>query len=67
VTARKIMLGIYPGITFEAETDQLHLSGRIYLVGTILYQTFASRLAAQPAVDTGRFLDSFQLIPRPAP
>jgi len=65
IASRKIMLGIYPGIAFEAGVDQLHLSARIYLVGTILYQTFVSKPADQPDADTKKFLDSFQLIPRP--
>jgi len=67
ITARKIMLGIYPGIAFEAEVDQLHLSARLYLVGTLLYQTFVSRPADQSNADVNKFLDSFQLIPRPVP
>jgi hypothetical protein len=67
LTARKITLGIYPGIAFEAEADQLHLSARIYLVGTTLYQTFVSRPIDQANAESSKFLDSFQLIPRPAP
>jgi hypothetical protein len=64
LTAKKMTLGIYPGIAFEAEAEQIHLSARIYLVGTIIYETFAAWTPGKTYSDTNRFLDSFQLIPR---
>jgi len=62
--AKKVTLGIYPGIAFEAEADTLHLSARIYFVGSILYQIFVAGPLPDGGDDTARFLDSFQLIPR---
>lgn len=59
---KKIALGAYHGVEFEAESDSAHISARFYLVGTTLYQTIvASPLSAKYA-EGGRFLDSFQLL-----
>ena len=62
----KITLGIYHGLTFEAESDQAHFSARIYMVGSTLYQTLVVSPLGKPYADSARFLDSFQLIPRTA-
>jgi hypothetical protein len=67
----KITFGIYHGLTFEMESDQTqkdpaHFSGRIYMVGSTLYQTLVVAPLGKPYADTARFLDSFQLIPRTA-
>jgi hypothetical protein len=62
----KTTLGIYHGLTFEAESDQAHFSARIYMVGSTLYQTLVVAPLGKPYADTARFLDSFQLIPRTA-
>ncbi len=62
----KITLGIYHGLTFEAESDQAHFSARIYMVGSTLYQTLVVSPLGKPYANTARFLDSFQLIPRVA-
>jgi hypothetical protein len=62
----KTTLGIYRGLTFEAESDQAHFSARIYMVGSTLYQTLVVAPLGKPYADTARFLDSFQLIPRTA-
>jgi hypothetical protein len=62
----KITLGIYHGLTFEAESDQAHFSARIYMVGSTLYQTLVVSPLGKPYANTTRFLDSFQLIPRTA-
>jgi hypothetical protein len=64
VSGRKITLGTYPGVGFEAENDTMHFSARIYLVGTTLYQTLVAWPLGQPYTGTTRFLDSFQLIAR---
>jgi hypothetical protein len=64
VSTSKIMLGVYPGIAFEAESGTLHFSARFYLVGTMLYQVLTASPVGQPYVGTPKFLDSFQLIPR---
>jgi len=63
----KTTLGIYHGLTVEAESDQLHFSLRIYMVGSVLYQTLVVVPLGKPYGDTARFLDSFQLIARTAP
>jgi len=62
----KTTLGIYHGLTFEAESDQAHFSARVYMVGSTLYQTLVVAPLGKPYADTARFLDSFQLIPRTA-
>lgn len=64
VSEKKIMLGTYPGVEFEAENDTMHFSARIYLVGTTLYQTLTAAPLGKPYAGATRFLDSFQLIAR---
>jgi len=64
ISSKKVMLGIYPGIAFEAESPASHFFGRIYLVGSILYQVFVAPAAGENFPEAARFLDSFQLIPR---
>jgi hypothetical protein len=63
----KTTLGIYHGLTFEAESDAAHFYARIYIVGSVLYQTLVVVPLGKPYADTARFLDSFQLIARTAP
>ena len=63
VSERSLRLGTNKGVEFEADSDTAHLSARIYLSGSVLYQMIvASPLNARPD-DTSRFLDSFQLLP----
>ena len=66
----KTTLGVYHGLTFEAESDQTQkerlFSARIYMVGSTLYQVLVVSPLGKPYADTTRFLDSFQLIPRVA-
>ncbi|MGA3264221.1 MAG: hypothetical protein ABSC47_09275 [Terracidiphilus sp.] len=62
----KTTLGVYHGLTFEAESDQAHFSARIYMVGSTLYQVLVVSPLGKPYANTGQFLDSFQLIPRVA-
>ncbi len=64
VSEKKITLGVYPGIEFEAESDAAHFTARIYIVGSVLYQTLVVVPLGKPYDDTTRFLDSFQLIAR---
>jgi hypothetical protein len=66
VSEKKITLGIYNGVEFEAESNDAHVSARFYLVGATLYKTAVISLPGIPYADTTRFLDSFQLIPRAA-
>ena len=61
---KKITLGTYPGVEFEADNDTMHFYARIYLVGTTLYQTLTAAPLAKPYANVTRFLDSFQLIAR---
>ena len=68
VSGKKIIFGVYPGREFEAESDAIHFTARIFLVGTTLYQTLTAAPLGKPYAGTQRFLDSFQLIARtPAP
>lgn len=66
VSEKKITLVIYSGVEFEAESNEVHVSARFYLVGATLYKTAVLSLPGKPYADTTRFLDSFQLIPRTA-
>lgn len=67
INSKKVSLGIYPGVELEAAAEGAHLFGRIYLVGSILYQEFVALPSDRPYPDTSRFLDSFQVIPRTVP
>lgn len=64
ISGSRITLGIYHGVQFEAESDTMHFSARVYLVGTTLYQTLVASPLGKPYAGTTRFLDSFQLIAR---
>lgn len=64
VKEKKITLGIYRGVEFEAENYAAHISARIYIVGTTLYQAQVVSPLGKPYADTARFLDSFQLFER---
>jgi hypothetical protein len=64
VSSKNITFGSYPGREFEAESDQMHVSVRIYLVGTVLYQSMVAYQVNTRYEYASRFLDSFQLIPR---
>jgi hypothetical protein len=64
LSEKKIALGTYHGLELEVNKDQVHLSARIYVVGTRLYQTVVGSPLAEPYADTARFLESFQLIDR---
>jgi hypothetical protein len=64
IRSAPITLGVYPGRQFEAESDSMHFSARIYLVGTTLYQTLTAAPLGEPYAGSVRFMDSFQLIAR---
>ena len=64
VSEKKISLGAYHGLEFEGESDSYHISARIYMVGSILYQTMIVEPIGKPYAGSARFLNSFQLIPR---
>jgi hypothetical protein len=64
LSEQEITLGIYPGIEYESESDTMHSTVRIYLVGATVYQISASMPIGKPYAESRRFLDSFQLIPR---
>ena len=65
VSEQAITLGIYDGLEYEAESDTVHFTARLYMVGAMLYQTIVVTPRGQPYADTVRFLNSFQLIARP--
>jgi len=60
---KKIALGSYHGVEFEADGESAHVSVRVYLVGTTLYQMIVASPANAQSPETARFLDSFELIP----
>ncbi len=64
ITGKKITLGIYHGVEYEAENDTMHFSARTYLVGTTLYQTLIALPKEKTYASTTRFLDSFQIVAR---
>ncbi len=66
ISERRISLGIYPGIEFESETDTVHFSTRIFLVGPTLYQVVVAAPIGRPYAERSQFLDSFHLIAREA-
>lgn len=59
---KKITLGANHGVAFEADSENAHVSARIYLVGTTLYQLIVASPTAAPYANSVRFLESFQLI-----
>ena len=64
VSGKKIALGANHGVEFEADSDSAHVTARIYLVGSVLYQMIVASPLNGKYADTGRFLDSFQLVDR---
>jgi hypothetical protein len=64
VSEKRMTLGTYPGVEFEAENDSFHFSARVYLVGTTLFQSLVAYPIGKQYDGAARFLDSFQLIPR---
>jgi len=66
VSEKKITLGADHGVEFEADGESAHVTARLYLVGSVLYQMIVATPAKGKYADAGRFLDSFQLVARPA-
>ncbi|HXR40516.1 MAG TPA: hypothetical protein VN776_15550 [Terracidiphilus sp.] len=66
LSEKKISLDTAHGVAFEAESDKLHITARIYMAGGVLYQTMVASPLNEAYADAARFLDSFQLLPRPA-
>lgn len=64
VNEKKIMLGTFHGLQYEAESDSAHYTARIYMVGTTLYQTLVMFPLGKPYDQVDRFLNSFKLIAR---
>jgi hypothetical protein len=65
VSEKKIMMGEHHGIAFEGQNESAHISARIYMVGTTLYQMIVALPLKADYADIGRFLDSFQLLTTP--
>ncbi len=66
VSEQAITLGIYHGLEFKAENESTEFSARLYIVGNTLYQTLVVTPRGHAYAKTTRFLNSFQLIARPA-
>jgi hypothetical protein len=66
VSEKKLNFGENHGVEFEAANDSEHISARLYLAGSILYQTVVVSPLNGSYADTARFLDSFQLLGSPA-
>jgi hypothetical protein len=62
VSEQPAELGAVHGVAFEAANETQHISARIYLAGSILYQTVALTPLQAPNPDARRFLESFQLL-----
>jgi hypothetical protein len=65
LTEKKITLDSSPGVEFEAESDKLHVTARMYMASGVLFQSMVATPLNEKYADTARFLDSLQLIPRP--
>ena len=65
LSEKKIALDTAGGVSYEAESDTMHFSVRMYIAAGVLYQVMVSSPLNERFADTARFLDSFQLLPRP--
>jgi len=59
-----ISLDGYKGVELETVNDTAHIFTRIYMVDKTIYQTMVTLPLGIHYPGTGRFLDSFHLIPR---
>ncbi len=66
ISEKKISLGNNPGIEFQARSENAQFTARVYLVGSVMYQTLVIAPLDKPLAESARFLDSFQLIPKTA-
>jgi hypothetical protein len=64
ISSKTISLDGNHGVEFEGENQAVHMSVRIYLVGTRLYQIMVVTPFGNTFPDKTRFFDSFKLIPR---
>lgn len=65
-TEKKITLGLYPGLQYEATGENLHVRARIYIVGDGLYQLFeVSPLATPFPADAEQISTSFKILITP--
>ncbi len=62
INESQITLGVYPGLSFEAENDTYHFQARLYLVGSTLYQTLIAYPIGKVPEGVDRFFNSFQLL-----
>ncbi len=62
VSEKKIRLGAYPGLKFEAKSDMEHSTVRMYMTGTTLYQALMAAPLDRRYDEAARFLDSFELM-----
>jgi hypothetical protein len=58
IAVRKINLGVEHGVEFEAENESEHISARMYLRGSSLYQFLIVCPVNTKYGDTARFFDS---------
>jgi hypothetical protein len=58
---KQITLGGYKGLEYGADSADAHLSARIYMVGTVLYQLIVVTPVNHTYPSAARFFDSFQL------
>jgi hypothetical protein len=59
---KPVDLAGHRGVAFEADNDSEHISARIYLAGTVLYQSIVLSPMNARSIDTKRFLESFQFL-----
>jgi len=64
ISSKTISLDGYRGVEFEGENQTAHLTARIYMVDSVLYQVMVATPLGKPYPYTTRFLNSFKLIPR---
>jgi hypothetical protein len=65
VSEKQITQGSNPGTAFEADSDKLHITSRMYIASGVLYQTMVATPLNEKYADTAKFLDSFQIIAEP--
>jgi len=66
LSENNIALDAAKGVAYEAESDTLHFSVRMYIAGGVLFQAMVSSPLNDRFADTARFLESFHLLPRPS-
>jgi hypothetical protein len=64
ISSKTILLDGHHGVEFEGENQAAHLTVRLYLVGSVLYQVMVITPLGNTYPDSTRFFDSFKLVPR---